>query len=322
MLVSPNLPLFSEKKEGLWIWRCHVCGDSQKNKHRKRAYAFVAEQEIVLYCHNCGWTSSVRDLVKHLNPTLYGEYTREKFQFSNLHVEKKPVEETPKVDLSVFDSLKNVGDFPPFHPVVKYLKKRKIPSDKFNLFYYAANFPKFVNSVVPGKITPEIKEPRLVIPFIKNNKVVAFQGRSFDPRNELRYITITLDDTQDKVFGYDLVDKKKDVFVVEGPINSLFLPNAVAVGGSNIITLLRNLEISKERLICVFDNEPRNPQIVKKLEKVIDAGYRVCIWPKTLDEKDDINDLVKKNINVFDVISQSIYKGLDAKLRFMSWRKV
>jgi len=166
-------------------------------------------------------------------------------------------------------------------------------------------------------------EPRLIIPFLdENKKLFGFQGRSFK-KTGVRYITIILDDEKPKIFGLDTMDPSHDIYVVEGPIDSLFLPNGIASAGGDLITPLQFLDVQKERFIVVYDNEPRNKDIVKRIEKAIDAGYRVCIWPTSIEQK-DINDMVLAGYTqeqVKEIIDECTYTGPTAKLHFALWRK-
>jgi len=69
----------------------------------------------------------------------------------------------------------------------------------------------------------------------------------------------------------------------------------------------------------------RNKEIVKKIEKVIDQGYKVCIWPDNIEQK-DINEMVlKQDLSgpmVQHIIDQNTYQGLSAKMRLQTWSRV
>jgi hypothetical protein len=153
----------------------------------------------------------------------------------------------------------------------------------------------------------------------KDGVVFGFQGRAFD-KGSLRYITIMLDEDRAKLFGLDQVDFMKKYYVVEGPIDSLFLTNAVAMAGADGNTTgLENLN----NAVFVFDNEPRNKEIISRMEKMLDRGYNVCIWPSKLEQK-DINDMILAGMTCADVelmIDQNSYKGLSGRLALAEWRK-
>ena len=104
--------------------------------------------------------------------------------------------------------------------------------------------------------------PRVVLPFFDvNMKMFAFQGRAFG-KEEPRYITIKLQENKRRIFGLEKLDISNKVYVVEGPIDSLFLPNCIAVAGADMKLELKNA-------VYIFDNEPRNKQIVDKIQQLI-----------------------------------------------------
>jgi alkyl sulfatase BDS1-like metallo-beta-lactamase superfamily hydrolase len=73
--------------------------------------------------------------------------------------------------------------------------------------------------------------------------------------------------------------------------------------------------------IYVFDNEPRNREIVNRIEKTINRGDKVIIWPTSIEQK-DINDMVLAGLNVMDVLKSSTYTDLEAKIKFNNWKKI
>ena len=145
----------------------------------------------------------------------------------------------------------------------------------------------------------------------------AFQGRAFG-KEEPKYITIVLDSLKEKVYGLNKVDWKKTVYVVEGPIDSLFLDNCVATAQSDL-----RLKDRKNNIVLVPDNEPRNEQIVKQIGKFIDNNYSVVLWPESVSEK-DINEMIlsgRSKSEIHDIIKENTFSGISAKLKFTNWRK-
>jgi hypothetical protein len=164
--------------------------------------------------------------------------------------------------------------------------------------------------------------PRIVIPFFnKHGKVFMYQGRSLGDEQP-KYIGVKLDEAEEKVYGLDRVDYSKKVYAVEGPIDSLFVPNSVAVGGAGFdIPYTRSI---KSNVVLVMDNEPRNKEIVKQLGKYIDNGFSVCMWPDIVREK-DINDMIlagKTIESIMETINTNTFTGLAAQLRYNDWKKV
>ena len=144
----------------------------------------------------------------------------------------------------------------------------------------------------------------------------AFQGRAFGDEIP-KYITIILDPTKNKIYGLNRVKKDRPLYAVEGPIDSLFLDNCVAVAGADFTRL------EKENTTIIFDNERRNLEVLKQIEKTIDLGYKVVLWPDDLKEK-DINDMIisgKTKDEVQTIINNNSYQGNMAKIRFTTWRR-
>lgn len=310
--------------------RCPICGDSQKNKHKARGWILEKDNSAIYYCHNCGASLSLRNFLKHIDGNLFNEYVvdiaLEKGYKTKEDRQLKPLEKLttsrPKFTKkgSPLLKIKKVSSLNFSHPVKKYVQKRAIPADQQYKLYYAPRFEEWTNSLIPGKLPEKQVKPRLVLPFIdKKGNVFGYQGRAFD-KESIRYITIMLDDSMPKVFGLDTVDFSKKYYVVEGPIDSLFLKNAVAMAGADgNASGLENVE----NAIFVFDNEPRNAEIVRRMERVLDKGYKVCIWPTNLVDK-DINDMIlsgSKAVDVQMIIDMNSYSGLEGKLQLSYWRK-
>ncbi|NBW58622.1 DNA primase, partial [bacterium] len=224
---------------------------------------------------------------------------------------------------SPLKELKKISQIDWRHPAKAYVDKRMLPSASHHKLFYAPKFKTWVNSFIPEKFKFDKDEPRLIIPFLDEEKnCFGFQGRAFLDVGP-RYITIMLDDTKPKVFGLDSVDMTKRFYITEGPIDSLFLPNAIAMAGAdlNISWIDKN---NRKNAVFVYDNEPRNKDIIKRMEKVIELGHNICIWPASMIQK-DINDMVLAGHSAADVqrlIDKHACEGLEAKLALMMWRKV
>ena len=240
--------------------------------------------------------------------------------FSSNFKEPEEKETFEEYNETVLKNLKRINELPPTHPVLKYLARRKIPESFYNQLRYAPKFNAWVNTVRPKFFNEEAlknDEPRLVIPYITDGKVIAVQGRSFDPKQEVKYITISFS-KGNKLFNHDNVEFGNKYYVLEGPIDAMFLPNATAVGSS----ALASLDKYKENAILVFDNEPRNKEICKKIERTIDQGFSVVVWPTSPDSKEDINEMVLAGEDVLELITKNTYRGLEAKLRFNKWKRI
>jgi hypothetical protein len=266
---------------------------------------------------------------------LYDEYVLERYKSGMMtryndhkditEVDERFADTAPTVLLEdAAIGLKRIDQLKETHPAVKYVMKRKIPSDKWHLLYFAPKFLKWVNKQIPDKFSEKALEndhPRLVFPFFNPaGKMFAFGGRAFG-NEEPKYITIKLDEDADKIYGLDRVDYSKRIYVVEGQVDSLFLPNSLAVAGASFdVPVVQRI---KPNCTVVMDNEPRNKDIVRQLAKYIEKGYNVCMFPDTLQEK-DINDMVlagKSVDEIMNIINTNSFQGMEAQLKFATWRK-
>ena len=320
-LLSVNLPLFKRKNDNLYNFRCPYCGDSQVSSSKARGYVYLYEANYNFKCHNCGYGTSLKRLNQDTDPELYKQYLMERFSIT----ERKPTKKAklsfnsaPKYIRKEFKSLKKVSQLAPDHIAKKYVERRLIPTNQHYRLFYASNFYSFVNTLVPNKFDDVGKnDPRLVIPFLnENDALIGFQGRTLYNRNP-KYITIMLDENQPKVFGLDRVDKNKTIYVVEGPIDSLFVNNSIAMAGADLSTLYL------PDAVFVYDNEPRNDEILKRMDKSIRNGNSIVIWPSYNPHK-DINDMIIAGHTMDDIngmLKEHTYSGLKASTRLSEWRK-
>ena len=320
-LVSARLDKFKKIKEGTYNFRCPYCGDSQKYKNTARGYLFQKNSGLIYKCHNCGVGRSFGNFLKDQASDLYDEYVMERYK-AGLTGKGRNVA-TPTFDFEK-TTFKKKGDLQDIrslnisHPAKKYIVDRKIPEKYFSDLYYADEFCTWVNTQKPTFTNVNRDHPRVIIPFIdENGEWFGFQGRSLNVKDKLRYITIMLDDSRTKVFGLDRVDFKKTVYITEGPFDSLFIDNAIAMAGADIDWKL----IDNKDAVFVFDNERRNPEIIKRMSKVIDKGYEVVIWPTHLVEK-DLNDMTISGHNVQSLVEFNTYDGLEAHVKLSEWKKV
>ena len=320
-LVSVRLQKFSKKKEGLYAFRCPYCGDSQKNKNKTRGYIYAFKNDHNYKCHNCGVSKSFTNFLKDQDTMLHDQYVMERYK-SGLSGKATsapiPVIPSSKPNFTKKDfDLERISELNKSHPARTYLEKRKIPDRCLRELYYCDNFKQWTNDQKYTFSDVSNDEPRIIIPLKKDRTIFGFQGRSLSPKNKLRYITIMLDDEAPKIYGLDKINKSKPIYIVEGPFDSLFLENSVAMAGSD----LDPRTFGWSDYIWVYDNEPRNREIVNRIESTIDRGDKVVIWPSTIDEK-DINDMFNSGIDPQSVIESNIYQGLQAKLKLNNWKKI
>ena len=324
--VSPRLEKFSQKKQDLYNFRCPLCGDSQKNKTKCRGYVFRKKNDYFYMCHNCGASMSFYNFLDKVDPGIVKEYTLERYKEgeTGTHNYKKPTfdefKTKPKFKTKI--KLKTIEELPDEHFAKVYCQNRKIPDENLSRLYFAPDFKKFVEGLKldVGKLADN--DQRLVIPFYdKNNNLIAFQGRALG-ESKMRYITIKIDSNERKFFGLDSVNEEERIYVVEGPIDSLFIDNAVATADSNLQSITEVFD--KTKVTLVFDNEPRNKEIVRLMEKAIENHFSVVIWPPMVEKK-DINDMVLDGFTkdeLQDIIYKNTFVNLRAKMEFVNWKKI
>lgn len=328
-LLSPRFYNFKKRKDHYNL-SCPLCQEyhTSSSKRKARCYILDSGQNGHVYCHRCGASMTIPQFIETIDPFLYQEYRKEKFlEFGKV---KKPTFEVPKLDVKEiledpFRRAAKVSRLPEDHYARQYAESRLIPSDRLRELYFVPKFGEWCNTFLDEKFESNSSlydEPRLVIPFFnKQNKFHALQGRSFNPKSELRYLTLVLDETIPSVYGLNRVDSSKEIFVVEGPIDSMFLPNAIASAGGNLISKLDSFD--KEKLTIIYDNESRSPTTVKKIQRAIHDGFKIVIWPKAFVFK-DINDAIIGGLTkekIVEIIQENTYKGLKANLALNSWRK-
>jgi len=312
-LLSSRLLKFKRVKADLYNCRCPICGDSQKNKSKARGYFYSVKNNTNFKCHNCGVNISLNNFLKKLDPVIYKQYTFEKFKGG--HTGRNFTTEEPVFQFEA-PKFKPKLDLPKASEnpdAKKYLVNRKLNPDNY---YYAEKFKEWTNSLQPTFDSTDKDEPRIIIPLFYQNTLVGFQGRALGS-SKIKYITVMLDEDAPKIYGLDNVQKEGDVYVTEGPFDSTFIPNAIAMCGADA-------DISKWGInnpVWIYDNEPRNSEIVSRISREISRGGRVVIWPSDLREK-DINDMVLAGLNVKSIVESNIYSGLEAKLKFTTWKKI
>jgi len=318
-MVSPRLKRFRIKKQSPYEanFRCPICGDSKKSQIKSRCWFYEREGRLTVKCFNCGAHPSFRNFLGFVDPTLEQEYAFESFKERNDQNSQwgNRLPAAQVVDRVVLgDPYVSISALSDFHPARKYLRGRRIPAFAFDHLGWVDDFTKFTNSYLPDKLDMK-PEGRIIIPLMdRYGMMFGFQGRNLRLDGN-RYVTIMLQD-KPKVFGLDRVDEDRKVYVVEGPFDSLFLDNGVAMAGADAAMGFTDQ-------VVIYDNEPRNLEIVARMERAIARGEQVVIWPSSFPHK-DVNDAVVAGMTpaaVQAIIDGNTYQGLAARLRLMEWKK-
>jgi transcription elongation factor Elf1 len=325
-LVSSRLDRFRRVNAVSYNFRCPICGDSTKSRTKARGYLALTRNKdtYLFHCHNGCPSTGFDNFLKQVDPVLYNDYSNEKLESKFMQRELTPVEEfankmkTPKfISESPLKKLKKVSQLKYDHPAKLYIQSRKIPNEWHSRLFYVSKFKAFTNTVLPNKFeNVDNDHPRLIIPFLdKDGNFFGYTGRAFH-KTAAKYITIIVDDSQPKIFNMDQCDTSKTHYIVEGPIDCMFLDNAMAMSGAHI-----DKQYLNENSVLVFDNEPRSPDTCKRMNKYIECGYKIVIWPSDLKEK-DINEMVLNGIDFKRIIDNNIKSGLYATATFNQWKKV
>lgn len=282
--------MFKEVATNVFEGSCPYCNNE--------AFVYIKGEKEMFLCHNCqrnipyikvkNANSSVRDRISSTSKSVHINFN------SVLHL------------CDVLSSL------PDIHPAVQYVRSRGFSDSMLDRVYYTSKFDEI--GAVIGKQVAGTK--RLVLPFFnENDELFGLQGRILEGEGP-RYATLIFDENEDRFFGKNAVDFSKQFFCVEGPIDSLFLENAIAMAG---VTNMPD-KYKANAVICL-DNEPRNKAIVKRMGKFLDEGFSVVIWPDSVKPK-DVNDLKLSGYDPNQIVKDNVYSGLQGKIKLNQWKKV
>ena len=332
-LISSRLRNFKQKKDGLFNFSCPFCGDSKKNLIKARGYAFNKGNDMFYRCHNCGVSTNLANLVKHVDQSIHKEYVLERYKngtTNNSHsansILQISVPRFGKVETQkVFEHAEWVNRLPRGHFCLDYVSKRGIPEKYYDKLLFTSHYKQFLDVLVPDHGKQIVDDARLIIPFYDEyNELIAVSGRALETGDKLlRYVTVRTNGSQNKlIYGLERVNKQEKVLLVEGPLDSLFLNNCLASGDANLALTARDIPI--EGITLIFDNEPRNKEIVKMMQNAIKLEHTVVIWPNGIEGK-DINEMILGGISpdeIQDIISSNSFNGLRAQMNFNMWKKV
>jgi hypothetical protein len=326
LLVSSRLQKFTRKKAGLYNFRCNYCGDSEKQKNKARGYLYQIKNDYNYKCHNCGTSRTLTNFLKDIDNILYDQYIMERYK-NGITGRKTNTPEPqfkfkkPSFSKKIFN-LPTILELDKSHFAREYLEKRQIPEKSLNDLYYCENFKEWTNTQKLTFKSTQYDEPRIIIPLIKDSQIFGYQGRSLKKSSKVKYITIILDEEQPKIFGWDKIDWDKKVYIVEGPFDSMFLNNSIAMVGADIDYMFFKNKPDVE-FVMIYDNERRNKEIVNRIEKTINRGDKVIIWPPDIISK-DINELILDGMTeneIMEIIENNTYFGAIAKLKLNQWKR-
>ena len=317
MMLSPRLDKFKKLRDNLFNFRCPYCGDSQKSHSKARGYFYRKKNDFFYRCHNCGKGTTFGKVLEYIDTLIYKEYVMERYKGDAPKTEAPEFNfEAPKFKKrdAQLENLTPINKLNSDHPARQLVESRQIPEEFYSDLYLCSKFFEWAKI---GTLVPRRQEhPRLVIPFRdETGEVFAAQGRAFGKETP-KYLTVKFQD-KPKIFGLDRIDLSRKVHIVEGPIDSLFVDNCLAMAGADFGNLPEDATI-------ILDNEPRSREIIKRMENLIENNYELVIWPDSIPHK-DINDMILAGMTSDDVqkiIKQNTYNGLLATARLSAWKRI
>lgn len=324
--LSHRLEGFRDKGGHVFNCRCPLCGDSKKKTSKKRGYFYARVGKLFYSCKNCNASQLFTTFLHNFDFNLYQQYKMEAFKenltSSTLNVlseTEKHIPETKKYIPDIFEELPLLRDIEHDLPAYQLAIKRKLPIETFD-FRYAEDFIEWtLGNTDKFEKWKGPDHSRIIIPWRdRDNKIMGYSARALDDTQEQKYYRIFVDEElKEKYFGLDRLDDSKQVYVLEGEIDSLMLPNAIAVSNSKLHSYVN------KNAIYIPDADRRNPHICRGINEMITMGLKVCLMPKSLPEK-DLNKLVEvgwTTDQLLDMINENTVSGLKAKLEFTKWKE-
>ena len=335
-LLGSRLKNFKQVRGNTFAFS-HSCEDFTRSKIKTRGSIYVIKDSLNFHCYHCGASSRFSTLLRQEDPNLYDEYRMETFKESHVNsrndsivirdsqpvAEQEIVQNTPQKPSSALDSdIVLLSGLKSNHPVMKYVESRCIPTEFYDRIGFVPDFRDFAIKYDGQFKKSKHTHPRLVFPYYDtDDSIICYSCRAFG-KEQPKYIKLAVDNSKQKLYGIWRLDYSKPIYVVEGQIDSLFIDNCIAVGSADYSSdfIIKH----KDNIVIVPDSDyKRNPQVYGALEKAIDRGFKVSLFPESIPWK-DVNDMVVKGglskEYIHDMIDANIMQGIRAKLE-LSFRK-
>jgi len=282
-----------KKYQNVFNAECPICKEGKSAGRTRRLFFFPHKEYF--FCHNCSkswkpleWVKEVTTLtfpeIFKKNNEKAGEDNKDTTKYTNAAVEPSSVviPDVPENSIDLTDTVQLE-----FYKDNKFVKLALEYCSSRRLFTATNSCNKFFVS-----LDDKVHKNRLVIPFYgDNNKIVCYQTRALTQNQFPKYLTKF---GEKELFGIPNIDYLIPyVFVFEGPIDSMFIKNGLAMASlaptEKQLQQLNNL-IGYEQ-IFVFDNDKNNKQTAAKIEKYIKDGKKIFIWPKEFNKFKDFNEI-------------------------------
>jgi hypothetical protein len=301
---------------------CPICREGKSWLKKQRCYYIVKKN--IIHCHNCGWHGNPVNWIMEVSGDSFSQVMSSSQDYDTVNIENFSKPKNKKIDYELPCDCIDIEDeeqleFFNYEPVIKkaleVLNHRRLLS--------AINRPKKYYVT----LNDFVHENRLIIPFYdENNKIVFYQSRKLlDSDKKAKYLSKK--DSERSLFNIDKVDENIPyIFITEGPLDSTFIRNGIALAGisesgSDIFTEKQKLQIQLfplHELIFVLDNQWNDQTSKKKSKALLEAGKRVFVWPKEYREFKDLNDVCvayKLDEFPYKFIQKNSYSGMTGKMK-------
>jgi len=311
------------KSTNTYTGGCPVCREGKSWGRKSRCY--YIPNDNVICCHNCGWYSSTTNWIMEVESITYKEMMQQidrcDYEYGipkeQETVAKKLSEDLPRDSINIFD--KTQLSYYKNHSVVR----KAIVTIVDRRLNKATNKPKSLYV----SLNDYTHKNRLIIPFYDNTgRCTFYQSRKLLDDNTPKYLSKV--NSEKSLFNYDNIKSSADnIFITEGPIDSFFIENSVAVAGiqdnsRQSFTSLQRQQIDRLFLmqsVWVLDSQWLDETSKNKTRKLLDSNQCVFLWPKDVGTKfKDVNDMcVHFNVNHLshDYIMKNTYCGAKGILK-------
>lgn len=268
---------------------CPICREGASWLKKRRCF-FIPQKDLI-YCHNCGWSSRPLKWIQEVTHMSYDEIIDECEQdliIPTIKQTKLQISPTlPDNSINLYDTVQTsfYQDNEIVQLALKEVKRRRLDT--------AINRPKAIYL----SLTDFTHKNRLILPFY-DDKIVFYQSRELFP-SQAKYLSRR--NSEKTLFNFDNIDSSLEyVFIFEGPIDSFFVRNGIAVAGiqeksHTLFTTAQQQQIQQligVKQIWVLDSQWLDRAAFKKTQILLDQGKSVFIWPKDFGEKfKDFNDI-------------------------------
>jgi hypothetical protein len=275
---------------------CPICREGKSWLKKKRCY-YIPNKNVI-HCHNCGWHGNPVNWIMEVQSCSLSEVLNESNNYDNLQIEKQ--EDSEKTKLVNYELPCDCFDLEN-NDELKFYENNQIVKNAYNILIQR----NLINAINRPKkyfftLNDFTHKNRIIIPFYdENGKIIFYQSRKvLDVDQRPKYLSKK--NSERSVFNIDRVSGDIPyIFITEGPLDSTFIKNGVALAGitengSDTFTEKQKNQMLLFPLhehIFVLDNQWNDSTSKRKSKDLIEAGKKVFIWPKEYYKFKDINDV-------------------------------